>query len=289
MLALGIGLAVLLSSRRRALRSYRQAAAVVPLVRPAPPRPVLRVPQPPIVRPVEGNHVRRYVWGVAVLLIVVAAAVFSLSTVADQPPAFVPQSARVVTPAPPGYAPAVQVAEQRPPAKKRDWWKKEKERPPVEPIRAWTIEQHTFPAAPEVNTRGDLLEKIGDRLRGDLSLRNTPSPQFVGNPAWVRIGEVGREIHAERDPKLGEVVTVRYSVELTPQGWQALADEQRVDRASSRMEFAARGVALLTLLLGVVAAYVRLDDWTKGYYSGRLFLAAAALAAVGGTMLVVPW
>src|SRR4051812_50216558 len=124
MLALGIGLAVLLSSRRRALRTYRQAgAAAPPFVRPAP-RPVVRVPQPPIVRPVEGNHVRRYVWGVAVLLIVVAAAVFSLSTVADQPPAFVPQSARVMTPAPPGYAPAVQVAGQPPPPQKRGRGKK---------------------------------------------------------------------------------------------------------------------------------------------------------------------
>jgi hypothetical protein len=51
------------------------------------------------------------------------------------------------------------------------------------------------------------------------------------------------------------------------------------------MELAGRGLGLLTLLLGAVAAYIRLDDWTKGYYSGRLFLAAALLTIFGGTAL----
>ena len=61
---------------------------------------------------------------------------------------------------------------------------------------------------------------------------------------------------------------------MTPHGWQELSRLERADRSGERMEEAARGLGLLTVLLGAVAAYVRLDEWTKGYYSGRLFLAA---------------
>ena len=52
------------------------------------------------------------------------------------------------------------------------------------------------------------------------------------------------------------------------------------------MAWAACGLGLLTILLGGIAAYIRLDEWTKGYYSGRLFLAASALAT-GLAFLIV--
>jgi hypothetical protein len=207
---------------------------------------------------------------------VAAAATFSLGTVAVQPD----------RPPTVAYAPAVHVAEHRTSSKK-PWWKAPAPAPAPqgEPVRSWTIEQAIFPAAPEVNARDELYEKIGDRLKRDLSLRRAPGLRIVGNPAFVRIEELGREVHQDRDPKLGELVSVRYTVELTPQGWAELDREQRADRAGNRMELAGRGLGLLTLLLGAVAAYIRLDDWTKGYYSGRLFLAAALLTIFGGTAL----
>jgi hypothetical protein len=41
----------------------------------------------------------------------------------------------------------------------------------------------------------------------------------------------------------------------------------------------------LVALLAVVTGYIRLDDWTKGYYTGWLRLAAWGILAVVGTGL----
>jgi hypothetical protein len=289
MILLGVGLAVILMSRRRALQCGRTARVVLPpMVRPAPPfvRSVRR-PEPPLVRPAGGGQVRRYVWGVAVVLLVGAAAMYSLVRVSDMPPMHQPPAVEY------GFGPTirvaeptVQVAEQRQPSKKPLWLKQlGHSRPPAEgkAARTWTIEQPTFPAAPEVNVRDELYEKIANRLKWDLLLRTPPRPTFVGNTAYVRIEELGREVHQDQDPKLGELVTVRYAVELTPAGWAELDHEQRADRAGNRMEFAARGLGILTLLFGAIAAYVRVDDWTKGYYSGRLFLALGVATILGVT------
>ena len=61
-----------------------------------------------------------------------------------------------------------------------------------------------------------------------------------------------------------------------------LGREQRAERSEERMEFAARGLGVLTVLLGVIAAYIRLDEWTKGYYTRWLAVGAAGfLTAVG--------
>lgn len=279
MILLGVGIAAIMVSRRRALRSAR---TLPPMVRPAPPviRPVLvRHPLPPVVRPVAGRPARQYVWGVAVVLLVTAAALFSLVRLseADAPPA--PVAYR--------YEPAIPVVDRRP-ASKKPWWKAPA--PPQvrhgEVVRTWTIEQPTFPAASEVNTRDELYEKIADRLKWDLLLHRPPSPKFLNNAAYVRVEEVGREEHQDRDPKLGELVTVRYGVELTSAGLAELDREQRADRAGNRMEFAARGLGILTVLLGAIAAYVRLDDWTKGYYSGRLFLALTAIVLTAGAGII---
>jgi len=58
---------------------------------------------------------------------------------------------------------------------------------------------------------------------------------------------------------------------------------ERITRART----AALGLGLVTVLLGAVAGYVRLDEWTKGYYTGRLFLAAVAVVVAAGAGVVL--
>ena len=40
-------------------------------------------------------------------------------------------------------------------------------------------------------------------------------------------------------------------------------------------------------MLGAVAGYVRLDEWTKGYYTGRLRLAAVVLIGLAGAAFLM--
>ena len=48
-----------------------------------------------------------------------------------------------------------------------------------------------------------------------------------------------------------------------------------------RLGWLARVVAGLVALLAAVAGYIRLEEWSKGYYTGWLKLAAAVAVAVG--------
>jgi len=61
---------------------------------------------------------------------------------------------------------------------------------------------------------------------------------------------------------------------------------EREQQVGDRMAFLGRLVAVLVLLLGAVAAYIRAVEWTRGYYTGRLrVLAVGAVAA--GTAAVI--
>jgi hypothetical protein len=62
-------------------------------------------------------------------------------------------------------------------------------------------------------------------------------------------------------------------------------EKRRIYNAEERMELAARILGCLVALLAVVAGYIRLDEITKGFYSGWLRLAAAGVLAVVGSGL----
>jgi hypothetical protein len=248
---------------------------------------------PPMVRPVGCGHRRRSVWGVMGVLIGFAAVLHLYAVRSERA-----RPAAVATPT--VYAPevvlaheaggqvvvaATQVRQDRP--AKQNWMTKKKPAAkPAEPGVVWkgTIERGCVISL--ADSKEEILDTIRQGLDRELSLSKAPSPAFVANPAWVRFKETAREPLAEQTPTGDTVVRILYAVEVTPQGWDELAREQRVDRAASRMELAARGLGLLTVLLGAVAGYVRVDEWTKGYYSGRLFLAATALVAGAGAVIV---
>ncbi|HEY1377949.1 MAG TPA: hypothetical protein VGF55_14205 [Gemmataceae bacterium] len=300
-LAAAVVALVIAASRRRG-----RAACVRPMRVVYPPRPVAPPALP--VRPAGGGSVRRYVWGVVIMLILVAAALRVVRlTESDSPPlaARPPDFSWMYTPAQP---PAVEPPQVEPPAKveprarvesrrkPRDWWKaaaKPAAEPapapaePAAPPQTWEVERGSVLS--QADSQEAIHDAVGQSIKDRLGLDQPPPPKFLANPGWVRIEQKTREPIGKTAPNGEDVVRITYHVELTPQGWAELAREQRADRAGDRMEGAARGLGLLTILLGAVAGYIRLDDWTKGYYSGRLFAVAAVVVAALGVVILRPF
>jgi hypothetical protein len=85
------------------------------------------------------------------------------------------------------------------------------------------------------------------------------------------------------DSDFGEGVGKMYQsvleVRLTPELRNEIGRYDREYRAQSRMAGMARIVAALVALLAAVAGYFRLDEMTKGYYTGWLRVAAGFLGA----------
>jgi hypothetical protein len=71
-----------------------------------------------------------------------------------------------------------------------------------------------------------------------------------------------------------------WALEIAPGDWNDILWKDREARIQQRMGLLGKILAGLVALLAVVAGYIRLDDWTKGYYTGWLRLAAGGILAV---------
>jgi hypothetical protein len=95
----------------------------------------------------------------------------------------------------------------------------------------------------------------------------------------------------DRDfPDLGrKMYQSTYEVELPSQVVQEVLRTNRERRSGERMLVLFKLTGGILLLLGIVAAYFRLEDATKGYYSNWLRLAAAVSgsAVVAGVVLLL--
>ena len=309
MISLGLPMMVLLIAAviGAVLAMSRRRTVVIPARR-------LRYPSRypaayPVVTPASSGGGRRYIWGVVIVLLVLTVGSYRLRSIPSQraavmiaeskqpwspplPPAY-KTATTVVQPedkaAPPAFQPEDKAAplvirpSEPPPHKRGNYLKP----PPVNAPPHWQADfDHARVLSENENTDAVRLgTEVTKRLFTELPLRTLPPDHFVANPVWVRINETVRDA-VQHDPQIGEYVHVRYHAELTADGWQELSRIERAARAEERMGFAVRGLGLMAVLLGAVAGYVRLDEWSKGYYSGRLFLAATALVAGAGWLVV---
>ncbi|HEY8506515.1 MAG TPA: hypothetical protein VIL46_18170 [Gemmataceae bacterium] len=76
---------------------------------------------------------------------------------------------------------------------------------------------------------------------------------------------------------LGKMYQVTVQVELTPEQVRDLRAEQRLLEVG-------RGFGVVLVLLVVLAAFFRLDDWAKGYLTSWIALSIAALLVVAGVV-----
>ena len=114
--------------------------------------------------------------------------------------------------------------------------------------------------------------------------RWSPSRAYVarlvrsrGNPEWQMV-----------DPPVGKACTVRLDVVVTQSDYEDLLKQLRFEEARERQWGLTKGVLIALAVLATVAGYFRLEDATKGYYTGWLRLGGiiALLAAAAGILLL---
>jgi hypothetical protein len=85
----------------------------------------------------------------------------------------------------------------------------------------------------------------------------------------------------ESDPNAPDQYVAHIDVELTADGQKEMEKEAREMLIHLRMLVLGRILGGLVLVLGGVAAFIRVDEWTKGYLTVPLRLLMIALATAG--------
>jgi hypothetical protein len=133
------------------------------------------------------------------------------------------------------------------------------------------------------------LEKARDRvivyLRSqDPPIQWQPSLGYV-QQNLVKDREQPKEVD---DPILGKVHERTLKVEVDAKHFREMVEMDRQDRMQERELLLAKVLGGILALLTAVFGYYKLDEVTKGYYTGWLRVAAIALiAAVGATLFFV--
>ena len=129
---------------------------------------------------------------------------------------------------------------------------------------------------------------ISDHVGSELA------PTFLHyDAASIRRQLIQQSIYEEKivSPTTGDMHQIHALVEINPEFRAQVDRDWRQVRARSRLTqlglFAGAGL----LFIGSVFSYFRLDNATRGYYTGRLqFLTAAAiLAVIGGGVFAARW
>jgi len=75
---------------------------------------------------------------------------------------------------------------------------------------------------------------------------------------------------------------VRLGIEITPDKWQSILQQDRGVRSESRMLLLGKMLVGVVAILGTVAGYLRLEEMTKGYYTAWLRLTGIGFVSVVG-------
>ena len=138
--------------------------------------------------------------------------------------------------------------------------------------------------------RLDALSKAAHELTAFLSdqypsLRFRPSPEFLASQQMVD-NPPFEEAVVEQFQDAPTLYRQKVTVELRDEHLRRIFEEDRRERSHDRLLVAARFLGAIMIGLGVLVAYLRLDDWTKGYFSTILILTSLVLSVVG---LAVWW
>jgi hypothetical protein len=106
-----------------------------------------------------------------------------------------------------------------------------------------------------------------------------PTPEFLVEEKMVK----ERETKVENLPKSGLTYWSIFDVEVGPKTLRKILELDRQVRVLSRQILLAKILAVLVAIFAAVGLYYRLDEATKGYYSGWLFLGGLALVGAVGT------
>ena len=125
---------------------------------------------------------------------------------------------------------------------------------------------------------GELYEKIRGEIDeyalgipGVEPVRRFPVPRHYINDNIIKA-----EYVFSRDFTVGRMKQKYVLLAFDHRAKMDIKKMYRDELLQSRLGFAGFGSCLMLMLIGTVYGYLKLDTQTKGYYSGRLKLAAAA-------------
>jgi hypothetical protein len=108
-----------------------------------------------------------------------------------------------------------------------------------------------------------------------------PPVEWTPSMAFVRDNLLGepQELLSKKEEVVKGVVVRCWSwpLAISAKNWHAIQEFDRRERAQERMFTLGKVVATLVVFLGLVAGYIRLDEFSKGYYTGWLRLGAVAV------------
>jgi hypothetical protein len=147
----------------------------------------------------------------------------------------------------------------------------------------------------QLETYEHLRRLVGKPLDADRAhaLRNEAlrikghRPEFLGvlEKAGITIDyihhEIGRDDHLEEvERSFGKMLKLYTQIEFTPAVDNDLRHRWQISQRQERFTFVGLGAASVMCLLGLAWGLLKVDTWTKGYYTKRLFI-GVPLAVIG--------
>lgn len=134
-----------------------------------------------------------------------------------------------------------------------------------------------------------LTLEVQDHVRARLpGLEWTPSVDYVDRHLVSRTENLkDMDVPDKNGAHLGTVRQVEITVSVKPEDYQKFVRQDRELRAHERMFTLGKLLGVLFLAFALFGAYVRLDEYSKGYYSILLGMAALAIAGAGLFFLFV--
>jgi hypothetical protein len=165
--------------------------------------------------------------------------------------------------------------------------------PPVAAEACWSTTVTAVAGSTE-SARQKAVNEAYDEFRAYLHEQNPPIEWKPPSPEFIRkhLKTEWKDELVKRDDqnldeleKVDRIVQVTLSVEMLPKHREEILKLDQRFRAEQRMLWLAKVVGCLIAFLAGIAGYVRLDEWTKGYYSGWLRLAVAGFIGAAGAGL----
>jgi hypothetical protein len=137
--------------------------------------------------------------------------------------------------------------------------------------------------------RQDALKKAAEQLREYMAER-VPEYRFKPTPKYLTDNRMIDEVPPEEEilnkvPGEPTMYRQKVTLELRDEQLTQLLSEDRQVRSVDRLWYGGRILGGIVVALLALIGYVRLDDWTKGYFSLALKFTALTLAVAGVVLL----
>jgi hypothetical protein len=194
-----------------------------------------------------------------------------------------PQMAEVpATPAPAPTVPAPPASHFKPPAGSSAAVSVSVKPPTSDSSPHWTVTGH----GDADFARAMALERAQQEVL--LYLQQHPKIQWVPDQDYID----QHLVKGRRNPSSTELDGLKVEhreldVAITPDDWRDILQQDSQYRMDQRLLWVGGGLAGLVVLFGAIAGYIRLDEWSKGYYTWWLRFGALGFLGVAGAGLML--